>query len=446
MKSFPHPSGGLLLLAFAAGPALGQKAAPRTIVDGTSPVLVRPLERVSVSSAGVPGDLSSRQPSLRGRIVAFASLASNLVPLDTNGVQDIFVHDRESGITERVSVDSAGAEGNGESLVPSISADGRFVAFESLANDLVPFDGNGWRDVFVHDRLTGTTTRVSVSSTGVQGNHASREPWITPDGRYVAFWSVASNLVPGDTNGSTDAFVRDLQSGTTTRVSVDSAGAQANSGSSDPSISADGRFVAFVSWATNLVALDTNGFQDIFVRDLLTGTTTRASVSSAGTESNGHSFSPSISGDGSRVAFESDANNLVPDSNPEQDVFVHELATGTTTLVSVDSAGVQGDDRSTAPALSDDGLLVAFESLATNLVPQDTNGARDVFVRDLVRGITRRVSVDAAGRQVAAESAAPSLSPDGRHVSFWSAARYLVPEDLSPVPDVFVYDLFWSAR
>jgi len=197
--------------------------------------------------------------------VVFESDASNLVPGDTNGRYDIFLRDRQTDTTTRLSVSSAGTQGNDSSLAPSISADGRYVVFESDASNLVPGDTNGRYDIFLRDRQTGTTTRLNVSSTGTQGNGVSGRPSISADGRYVAFNSDASNLVPGDTNGRNDIFLRDRQTGTTTRLSVSSTGVQGDGHSYDPFISADGRYVAFNSHATTLVPGDTNGKQDIFL-------------------------------------------------------------------------------------------------------------------------------------------------------------------------------------
>jgi hypothetical protein len=226
-------------------------------------------------------------------------------------------------------VSSAGVEGNDESYTPSISADGRYVAFHSDASNLVSGDTNNYEDVFVHDRQTGETTRVSVDSTGVQGNYGGEYPSISADGRYVVFRSYATNLVPGDTNGRCDIFDHDRQTGQTTRVSVDSAGVQGNYGSYYSSISADGRYVAFISDASNLVPGDTNDWSDVFVHDRQTGETTRVSVSSAGVEGNYDCYSPSISADGRFVAFITSASNLVPgDTSGSQDVFVHHYGEG----------------------------------------------------------------------------------------------------------------------
>src|SRR5438034_1099294 len=242
-------------------------------------------ERVSVASGGTTeGNDTSLGSALSadGRFVAFTSAAPDLVAGDTNGVSDVFVHDRQTGATERVSVDSAGTQGNGESTDVALSADGRFVAFTSAAPDLVTGDTNGVADVFVHDRQTGTTERVSVDSAGTQANGAGTGVALSADGRFVAFTSAAPDLVAGDTNGAADVFVHDRQTGRTERVSVDSAGTQANGASCGGALSADGRFVAFASAAPDLVAGDTNGAADVFVHDRQTGTTERVSVDSAG--------------------------------------------------------------------------------------------------------------------------------------------------------------------
>src|SRR6266567_3491186 len=242
--------------------------------------------RVSVASDGTEGNDVSMGSALSadGRFVAFDSAATDLVAGDTNRVSDVFVHDRQTGTTERVSVASDGAQGNGSSgllsfaFPPALSADGRFVAFVSFATNLVASDTNGATDVFVHDRQTGITERVSVASDGTEGNAASAGAALSADGRFVAFHSTATNLVAGDTNGKTDVFIHDRQTGITERVSVASGGTEGNGFSAEPALSADGRFVAFHNTATNLVAGDTNGKTDVFVHDRQTGTTERVSV------------------------------------------------------------------------------------------------------------------------------------------------------------------------
>jgi len=404
--------------------------------------------RVSVSSNGVQGNGYSIVASISsdGRYVAFESYADNLVNGDTNGVDDVFVHDRQSGQTTRVSVSSTGAQGNSVSgnWSNSISPDGRHVVFFSNADNLVDDDTNGWGDVFVHDRQSGQTTRVSVSSNGVQGNGYSGN-WssISSDGRYVAFESYADNLVNGDTNGWDDVFVHDRQTGQTTRVSVSSNGVQGNGYSGWPSISSDGRYVAFHSDADNLVDSDTNGTNtDVFVHDRQTGQTTLVSVSSTGVQGTIGSQVPSISSDGRYVAFQSWADNLVDgDTNGWDDVFVHDRQTGLTTRVSVSSNGVQGNGYNGWPSISSDGQYVAFQSDADNLVDGDTNGVEDVFVHDRQTGQTTRVSVSSYDVQGNGYSGVwSSISSDGRYVAFQSYADNLVNSDTNGVDDIFVHD------
>ena len=410
--------------------------------------------RVSVDSAGIQGDRYSKSPSISadGRYVAFESEAGNLVPGDTNGTLDIFVRDRQTGAIERVSVDSAGAQANEMSIYPSISGDGRYVAFLSAASNLVPGDTNGVWDMFVHDRETGVTERVSVDSAGMEANgNCFSPPSISADGRYVAFESSATNLVPGDTNGTEDVFVHDRVTGTTERVSVSSAGTQSNGFSGFPAITADGLYVAFSSFASNLVPGDTNGHYDVFVRERLAGTTERVSVSSTGAQGNsdsGNGIGLTVSADGRYVAFASDSSNLAPgDTNGLNDTFVRDRRLGTTERVSVSSTGLQGNHSSgNSAAVSADGRYVAFLSAASTLVPGDTNGAFDIFVRDRHLGTTERVSVDSNGMQGDSDCdiSGLSISPDGRYVAFASLADNLVSGDTNGVVDVFVRDRSYS--
>jgi Tol biopolymer transport system component len=358
-------------------------------------------------------------------------------------------------LTTLISKSSVGAQGKYDSYAVGISAGGRYVAFTSDAPNLVPGDTNERRDAFVRDRKTGRTTRVSVSSSGAQAEPGS-DPWggsnaagISGDGRYVVFVSDAPNLVAHDTNGAADVFVRDRKLGRTVRVSVGSGSRQANAPSGFASISADGRYVAFTSGASNLVAHDTNHFADVFVRDLKTGLTTRVSVDNRGRQARrGGSSEPALSADGRYVAFASDAPNLVAgDTNGLSDVFVRDRKSGQTARVSVRSDGKQAlRDRtrngSNGPSISADGRYVAFHSRASDLVPGDTNWAFDIFVRDRFARTTKRVSVASRGTQANAESLGPpSIGPDGRYVAFASLASNLVPGDANDITDVFVHDL-----
>jgi Tol biopolymer transport system component len=403
--------------------------------------------RVSVSSTGEQADGLSQCPAISadGRFVAFFSDATNLVPDDTNNWYDVFVHDRLASATERASLSSTGNQGDGGSLTPGISADGRYVAFESGAANLSPDDTNSCSDVFVHDRLTGATERVSASSAGQQANKPSQQAAISADGRFVAFVSYATNLVPDDTNNWQDVFVHDRLTGATARVSVSGTGEQGDAPSYAPSISADGRYVAFISGATDLVPGDTNGTADIFVHDRLTGTTERVSVSSTGEQGDGSSGGlddrPAISADGRFVAFSSYAANLAPDdTNSWTDVFVHDRLTGATERVSVSSTGEQGDAISYTSSISADGRYVAFDSVATNLAPDDTNSWSDVFVHDRLTGATERMSVSRTGQQDYGYSTypAPTISADGRVVGFSSLTSSLVSGDTNDSRDVFV--------
>jgi Tol biopolymer transport system component len=412
-------------------------------------VLAQPTTtRVSVGPGGVQAVFGGGRPAISGdgRFVAFDSSSNDLVAGDTNAMRDVFVHDRQTGTTTRVSLGAGGAQGNAPSEWPALSADGRFVAFVSQASNLVPGDTNRYHDVFVRDRQAGTTTAVSVGAGGVQANNnASFDAAISADGRFVAFVSQATTLVPGDTNETVDVFVYDRATGTTTRASLGPGGIQANQDCWNPTISADGRWVAFESRAFNLVTGDTNGVDDVFVHDRQTGTTTRVSLGPGGAQGDANSRQAVISGDGRWVAFSSDASNLVPgDTNGNEDVFIHDRQTGTTTRVSVGPAGAQTINAgSSFPSIGADGRFVAFESVASNLVAGDTNGTSDVFVHDRQTGTTTRVSVGPGGAQAEGPSGGfdpPAISADGSEVAFASFAGNLVPDDTNGQVDVFLHD------
>jgi Tol biopolymer transport system component len=399
--------------------------------------------RVSVGAGGVQGNGFSGAPAISadGLSVAFHTDASNLISWDTNGLTDVYFRAWQIDYTEIVSVDSSAVLGDHSSYFPSISADGRIVAFMSYATDLVPGDTNSAEDVFVRSRSSGTTERVSISSGGLQGNGGSYAASISADGRFVAFASFASNLVPGDTNGTVDVFLRDRLSGVTELVSIGPGGGPGNGASQSPSISADGRYVAFASDASDLVPGDTNGVTDVFVRDRLTGVTTRVSVGSGGVEGNGPSYSPAISADGLSVAFASDASNLISwDTNGFTDVYFRAWQIDYTEIVSVDSSAALGNGPSGSPSISADGRIVAFASDATNLVLGDTNGVSDVFVRNRSHGTTERVSISSGGLQGNGSSLSPSISADGRFVAFASDAAFLVPGDTNGTTDIFIRD------
>ncbi len=301
-----------------------------------------------------------------GRLVAYSDAG-------TLAEHHLYVRDRVTGTTTFIAHNTG--------LAPSFSADGTLLAFET-SDPLVPADTNGKTDVYVRDLVGGGVERVSVDSSGTEGDDDSEYASMSADGRYVAFESAATNLVPGDTNGKRDIFLHDRVTSITTRVSVDSIGTQADKASSDPSLSADGLHVAFESDATNLVAGDTNGKTDVFVSDLSTGAVVRASVSTPGAQANGVNRFPQISGDGGRVVWVSDASNLVPgDTDGLGDIISRDLVGGVTTVVSQDGSGPVGAFV-TGTAISSDGGVVAFASSASTLVAGDDNGYGDVFVSD----------------------------------------------------------------
>lgn len=425
--------------------------------------------------------------SASGRYLAFAYGLGNLVPNDPAGEgSDIFLLDLVTRQIQLVSVSSQGANGNQFAFFDSlsISADGRYVAFASDSTNLVPNDGNGETDVFVRDILTGTTILASVNSSGNQLAANTRDftlrPAISANGQFVAFQSQANNLVPNDTNGDDqDIFVRDLRAGTTTRVSVSSRGEQsrpwnivASADSRTPSISGDGRFVAFESNAINLDSRDTraNNF-DIFVHDRQTGQTRQVSVNSQGSVAVGESsqetsigFSKTsgssnavISANGRYVVFQSGATNLIPnDNNDRVDIFRHDLQTGETVLVSVGLNGSlanagSGIGSSRNGAISSDGRYVVFQSLANNLVPNDTNNALDVFMRDMGTSTTERISINSSGQEAVGGqpitvSGDGTISDGGRYIAFLSQSANLVNDRFAPFSvGIYLRDRFASS-
>jgi Tol biopolymer transport system component len=389
---------------------------PTTVAPSTTSTVAPPTTEATTTTTSVPappdgegtirrltdGDSASVLPAVSadGRYVAYYSSASNLVPDDTNGFMDVFVWDRATGTTTRIT------DGNGMSRLPSVSADGRYVAFDSMASNLVPDDTNGFMDVFVWDRATGTTTRIT------NGNDESGDAVISADGGSVTFDSQASNLVPDDTNGfKRDVFVWDADTGATTRI-TDSVW-YTEEYSLSGGISADGRYVTFSSLSSTLVPDDTNNHWDVFVWDAVTGAITRPS--------DGAAFHARISSDGRFVTYNAMSGT--------DHVFVWDSTTGTTTRITDGS-----DGASLAPTISADGRHVTFQSGATNLVPGDTNGVWDVFVWDRLTGTIARIT-DGDG-----DSSNPAISSDGGSIAFWSEAGNLVAGDTNAVQDVFVWE------
>lgn len=397
---------------------------------------------VSITPLGVQANGNSYKPSVSfdGRYVAFESVATNLVANDTNLGSDIFVRDMVTHEIQRASVNSAGVQSKGSSYSASISGDGRYVVFQSSVSNLVLGDTNGKRDIFVRDLQGLATTRVSIDSLGIQSNGNSYRSAISFDGRYVAFESDATNLVTNDTNLKRDIFIHDRQTGVTERASINSDGTQGNTGTLAFSLSGDGRYVAFESAATNLVAGDTNGVRDIFVHDRNLGITTRATVSPDGVQSNGAGTENPSLDFGRYVSFESYATNLVlGDTNGIRDIFVRDLQTGAISRATVSSEGVQAADKSEYSSLNSDGRYVVFRSKASNLAEGVTLGLGYIYLRDFILNTTNLVISNPAGPLTDADTNfIPRISGDGRYVVFESTATTLINNDVNGFRDIFI--------
>ncbi len=415
------------------------------LLVAAAPLAAQQTSRVSTSTTGTQGDRASNRPDLSadGLFLAFETNSTTFDALDTNFVQDVYYRDLTTGVTERVSIGPLGVQGNGESKRSVISGDGNRIAFISLAGNFDPLDFNLTYDIFIRDRALGTTTLASRALTGLTGNAISTRPAISADGDWVVYRSSASDMVAADTNLADDILLYHVPTGALERVSVDSLGAQANGGSDRPSISGDGNVIAFWSDASNLVAGDLNLQRDIFVRDRAAGTTVRISVSSTGVEANGPSSRPSVSDDGRYVAFHSDASNLVAgDTNFAADVFVHDLLTGITEVISKDSAGVLSNALSSVPSISGDGRYVSYRSLASNLVPGDNNNSEDVFLHDRQTAITTILSRSTQNNPGNGHSTRPSISADGSRTMFQSLATNMIALDTNLEEDCFLHEGF----
>ena len=390
--------------------------------------LVAPLLTPLALESGGASDCHNPDVSADGRFVVFVSGADNLVTNDSNAAFDVFVRDRQLGKTLLVSMNLSGTKsGNGASQAPTISSNGQFIVFESVARDLIQDDTNNVSDVFLRDLATGTTTLISVSTNDVRpGNLESSAPNITPDGRYVLFASRASNLAAGDTNNAVDLFVRDTVAGTTTLVTRDATNAFSFAGRAviwdgSPQISDDGRWVAFQSPATNLISGDANGKLDVFVRDLQTSLSFAATVNATGTGlGNGDSQGASMDVSGRYMVFQSASSDLVAsDTNTMLDVFLRDRVAGPTTLVSVNTNGLSsGTGSSGSPLLNKQGNVVVFFSTANDLVSADTNSSgAGLFRRDLAGGTTTLIASGVSLLSYApAARFVPVLSADGRFV------------------------------
>jgi Tol biopolymer transport system component len=383
-----------------------------------------PATVVSTNAQGVQGNGYSNAPAVSrdGTLVAFTSSASNLHPADTGDEPDIYVKNLVTGAVTLVSVSVRGVAGNGASTGPAISADGRYVTFMSDATDLVANDTNNVYDVFRRDLVTGVTELVSVAAGGAQADAGSADASVSADGRYVAFASNAGNLGTGPRSDQDlrEVYVRDMVSRETVWVSAPLPGSPpGRSASTQPSISADGRYVAYTSQSEDLVVPDTNQLSpDVYRWDRTTRRTLRVGVTAAGAQFGGSQY-PAISGDGRYVAF-------FAGSGPQ--IYVRDVTLGTTELVS-GSADVQGDGASFGPSVSADGRFVAFDSRAANLVADDRNDKRDIFVRDRVARTTVRVNLTGDRGEANDASNMGAITPDGTRVVFSSDATNLLAPD-----------------
>lgn len=389
------------------------------------------------------GDSFNASLSADGRYLAYQSIASNLVPGDTNNAYDIFVFDRDTSRIERVSVSSSGEQGDKNSVSPSISADGRYVMFSSDATNLVSGDTNARSDTFVHDRITGTTTRVSVDANGNQGSLPSLEGMISADGRYVGFRTFQS-FDPTDTNGTTDIYVKDTLLGTIKLVTRSSSGNSNHGGISTPVMSGDATVFGWISNDPSFVPGDTNNFSDVIIYDTKTGVNKRVSRGINGAQPNNTSFLPALNYDGTKVLFSSEASNIVPgDTNAVGDVFLFDVATATTTRVSLSDTNQQLDRVSRSRlghGLSADGKTAAFHSQSTNAAVGKTSILFDVYVRDLIAGKTQIVSKTHLGEFANGPSLDGLLSADGRYVGYRSLATDLTDDEVGPRSDMYLVD------
>jgi Tol biopolymer transport system component len=400
------------------------------------PAAAQHLELVDVGEDGSPGKglaCGALSVSDDGNRIAFMSASPGLVATDTDNLRDIFVRDRALATTVMVSISSAGISADKDCNSSRISADGAFVVFSSDSGLLVSGDNNKRLDVFVHELATGVTTRVSVNASGVEGNDDSFDPSISEDGRYVAFTSLASNLVSGDSNFVSDVFVVDRKTGTVERASLSSGGKELNGPSDQGEISRDGRHVVFTTYATNVDAADPDSLQDVYQRDLDAGTTMLVSVNSAGQKNDETAFRGAISDDGQLVAFVSTSSIFVPgDAFSTLDVFVRDLVAGTTTTVCLDNdgnfrTGNGGPVDSNAPWLSGDGSFVVFSTRAEDLLLGDANGSEDVVARAPALGMNTLQSVADDGTQADRFCNLPTCSRDGRFIAFYSQTMTLIP-------------------
>lgn len=435
----------ILSILLSSSTSLAKKTPPPT-EPPPIPAPVGSTQLISKSSDGIQGNSNSHNQGMTpdGRFLVFSSLASNLVSDDTNNQTDIFVHDRLTAITERISVASDGTQADNSSHGADISDDGRYITFYSTANNLVPGEQVHFSQVYVHDRLNDQTERVSVAADGGLENGSSSHPAINADGRYIVFSSNANNLVVNDSSDTfSDVFLYDRLNHVTEKISVASDGSSGDRFSNIASITDDGQIVAFSSFASNFSTDDTNNARDIFLHHRVSRVTERVRISYDGVQASESSGSR-ISGDGRFILLTSRATNLViGDTNNYRDVFVHDRLNATTERVNLSNNGSQANDDSFGGSISADGRFITYMSYANNLSPEDhyLNWWSDIFIFDRVIKTSELISVSSAGEIGNHDSERPTVSADGRFVSFHSGASNLTPDDngLGKI-DIFIRD------
>jgi len=408
--------------------------------------------KLTLVSSGTDGtransSSSNAQVTADGRYVIFETDATNLVPSDENGSSDIFIKNVQTGVLERVSVTADGVEGNLGSYGAKVSANGRYVVFESDATNLVDGDTNDSTDIYRKDLLTGAVERVSIGAGGIQGEFDCYRAQISGDGRYVVFQTSSRNLAPGDTNTSNDVFRKDMVTGElvllTTTLTPAQGKQEANSASLGGQIHtvAQGSFMVFESNASNFTNTD-GRWKDVFHKNLTTGETICVSMNAQGQPGNRESFDAQFSPDGRSVMFTSAASNFVTgDTNNTWDIFLKNLDSNAITHISAAANGTQANGMSRNARFSADGKHVVFESMATNLVADDTNGAWDIFVKNLDTLEVKRASTSASWSEVQGNSSSAEISDDARYVIFQSSSAGLVENDTNNREDIFRKDM-----
>lgn len=425
----------LLLIFTSACIRLDQKAHNVTLELQSSTV----LETISIDNAGNVGDLASNQNDVSGdgRYVVFASRSRTFDKTDMNVKFDIYLKDRQTNTLTRISLANDGTEGNGDSTMPAISNNGQIVVYQSTTSTFDSHDHNGLNDIYLYEVASKTTKRISTGLNS-DSNGASLNPRVSANGRYIVFESSATNLINSDTNNVSDIFLYDRITDQVKRVSVSNNQIEANGSSSQPDISADGAVIAFQSTASNLVPSDRNNRSDIFVYERNTQQTKRVSIHSNGTEGSSHSFAPSLSTDGHLIAFESFAPNIVTGDRNGLDIYVHDQRTGLTERINLNNAGQQGNGAAKGAAISGDGRYVAYQSTGTNLVP-GSNSFFNVYLYDRQQQDVQRLSEVSLGILGNKNSSRPRISANGQNIVFYSEASNFASNDNNNTHDVFLH-------